>query len=263
MLAFSIAYLGIGLFAGVLAGLLGVGGGLVIVPALVMLFAAQGFSADIVVHLAVGTSLLTIIATGASSTWAHDGHGAVDWPLFGQLALGLVPGAVAGGLLAAVIPAATLQGVVAVYVLVVAVQVLAGLKPAAHRELPGRLMRAIAGAVIGAVSAVVGIGGGSLTVPWLLWHNVSMPRAVATSSACGVPLAAAGALAFVVAGWGQPLLPEGASGYVYWPAAAGIVLTSLLTAPLGARLAHTLPIPVLKRLFGVFLLLVAAKMLLG
>jgi len=260
---FFIAYLGIGLFAGVLAGLLGVGGGLVIVPALVMLFAAQGFSADIVVHLAVGTSLLTIIATGASATWAHDRHGAVDWPVFGHLAVGLVPGAVAGGLLAAVIPAAALHGVVAVYVLAVAIQVLAGLKPAAHRELPGRLLRAMAGAFIGVISAVVGIGGGSLTVPWLLWHNVSMPSAVATSSACGVPLAAAGAMAFIATGWGLPSLPAGASGFVYWPAAGGIVVTSLLTAPLGAKLAHALPVPVLKRVFGVFLLLVAAKMIFG
>lgn len=258
---FFLAYIGIGVAAGVLAGLLGVGGGLVIVPALVWLFAAQGFSADIVVHLAVGTSLLTIVATGASSTWAHHRRDAVDWPVFGHLAAGLVPGAVAGGLLAAVIPASALHTVVAVYVLVVAIQVLAGRKPAPHRELPGLAMRALAGAFIGVISAVVGIGGGSLTVPWLLWHNVSMPIAVATSSACGVALAAAGALAFIVTGWGQPSLPAGASGYVYWPAAGGIVLTSLLTAPLGARWAHALPVAVLKRLFGVFLLLVAVKML--
>ena len=260
---FIAAYLAVGVVAGVLAGLLGVGGGLVVVPALLWLFRAQGFDAELLVHVAVGTSLATIVATGASSAWAHHRRGAVDWRLFTGLAWGLVPGAVLGGLIAVRLSAAALHLLVAVFVLLVAVQVLAGLRPSPHRQLPGLAARAGAGALIGSVSALVGIGGGSLTVPWLLWHNVGMRPAVAISAACGVPLALAGALAFVAAGWGRSGLPPMSTGFVYWPALAGIVTTSLLTAPLGARLAHRLPVTVLKRVFGVFLLLVGGKMLLG
>jgi len=261
--SFVLAYLAVGVLAGLLAGLLGVGGGLVVVPALLWLFAAQGFSAESLVHLAVGSSLATIVATGASSAWAHHRHGAVDWSLFAGLAYGLVPGAVVGGLFASLLSAALLHMLVAVFVLLVAVQVLAGLRPSPHRGQPSLGWRVLAGVVIGLLSALVGIGGGSLTVPWLLWHNVAMRVAVATSSACGVPIALAGAIAFGVAGSGQAGLPPASSGFVYWPAVGGIVVTSLLTAPLGARLAHRLPVPLLKRGFGLFLLLVGTKMLIA
>jgi uncharacterized membrane protein YfcA len=217
--------------------------------------------ADVVVHLAVGTSLTTIVATSLSSVWAHHRHGAVNWPLFGRFSLGLLPGGLLGGLLAGELPGLWLHYLVAAFVLMVALQILIGGRPPPQRELPGPGATAGAGLSIGLVSAMVGIGGGPLTVPWLLWHNVPMRAAVATSAACGAPIALTGALAFIITGWGAPGLPDYSSGFVYWPAVAGIVAASLPAAPVGAWLAHRLPVGLLRRLFGVFLLLVGVKML--
>lgn len=257
------AYIIIGGFAGLLAGLLGVGGGLVVVPALLWLFTLQGVAPEVLVHLAVGTSLATIFATSLSSTLAHHRHQAVRWRLFADLVPGLLVGAWIGGQLAGLVTGRWLQTLVAVFVLLVAAQLLSGLRPASQRAMPGRMVRAVAGAAIGLVSAMVGIGGGSMMVPWMMWHALPVHAAVATSAACGAPIALAGALAFVVAGWAHAGLPANNSGYVYWPAVGGIVAASLFSAPLGAKLAHRLPVTVLKRVFGLFLLLVGVKILVG
>ena len=256
-------YLTLGLFAGVMAGLLGVGGGLIIVPTLAWIFHHQQVDDAIVMHLAIGTSLATIVVTSISSVRAHHRRGAVLWPIFWRLTPGIVVGAWLGAAIADALPSAVLSKVFAVFVLTVAAQMGFGAKPAPHRELPGTTGMLTAGGVIGAVSAIVGIGGGSLTVPFLTWCNIAIRQAVATSSACGLPIALAGALGFVVTGLNATGRPDWSLGYVYGPALVGITLTSMLSAPLGAKLAHTLPTDMLKKVFAVFLTLVGVKMLLG
>jgi len=255
-------YLLLGVFVGVIAGLLGVGGGLIIVPVLIMLFQSFSFSADIITHLAVGTSLATIVLTSISSVRAHHLHGAVLWPVFWKLTPGIVVGTLLGALLANAMSSALLKNFFGVFELAVALQMGLSLRPNASRMLPGRLGISLAGSVIGIFSALVGIGGGSLTVPFLVWCNVTAQKAVATSSACGLPIAIAGSIGFMLTGWQNPHLPTGSTGFVYWPAFLGIVLTSMLTAPVGARLAHRLPANTLKRVFAVFLAILGIRMLL-
>jgi len=256
------AYLLLGVIAGVLAGMLGVGGGLVIVPVLALLFAKQGFNDAIVMHLAIGTSLATIIVTSISSLRAHHKRGAVEWAVVGQLAPGIIVGAWLGAVIAHLMPTIALRTVFGVFELVVALQMVLQLSASAHCSLPGPWRTAAAGTVIGAISAIVGIGGGTMTVPFLTWCNVEMRRAVATSAAVGLPIALSGAIAYLVNGWHQASLPLWSSGYLYWPALFGITLTSVLFAPLGARLAHTLPIHLLKRIFALLLLALGIRMLL-
>jgi len=256
-------YLALGAFAGVMAGLLGVGGGLIIVPALAWIFHLQGVAETVIMHLAIGTSLATIVATSISSVRAHHRLGAVLWPVFWRLTPGIVAGAWLGAAIADALPSAALQVVFGVFVLLVAAQIGFGAKPAPHRTLPGAAGMLAAGGVIGLVSAIVGIGGGSLTVPWLTWCNTSIRNAVATSAACGLPIALAGAAAFIVTGWGEAKLPAWSLGYIYGPAMAGVAVASMLFAPLGARLAHTLPTIALKRVFAGFLAIVGVKMLMG
>ncbi len=255
-------YLALGAFAGVMAGLLGVGGGLIIVPVLAWIFRGQQITETVIMHLAIGTSLATIVITSISSVRAHHGRGAVLWPVFWRLTPGIVLGAWLGAVVANALPSIVLGKVFAVFVLAMAAQMGFGAKPAPHRDLPSRPGMLAAGGVIGAVSAIVGIGGGSLTVPFLTWCNTSIRQAVATSAACGLPIALAGALGFIVTGWSNPDLPAWSLGYVYGPALIGIAIVSMLSAPLGARLAHTLPTETLKKVFAVFLTVVGIEMLL-
>lgn len=256
-------YLLLGAFAGVMAGLLGVGGGLIIVPALAWIFQHQQIAETALMHLAIGTSLATIIATSISSVRAHHQRGAVLWPTVWRLTPGIVTGAWLGAAVADALSSFALQKVFAVFVLLMAAQMGFGAKPAPHRDLPKTAGMLATGGVIGAVSAIVGIGGGSLTVPFLSWCNVPIRQAVATSAACGLPIALAGALGFVVTGLNAPGLPAWSLGYVYGPALLGVALTSMLFAPLGARLAHTLPTEMLKKIFAAFLAVIGVKMLLG
>ncbi len=251
----------LGAFAGTLAGLLGIGGGLVIVPILAALFHLQGFAGGHIMQLAVGTSLASILFTALASAWAHHRRGAVVWPLVWQLAAGIGLGAWTGGWLALWLGGQGLALVFAVFELVVAAQLAFGGAPAAHRSAPGALRNGLAGAGIGVLSALLGIGGGTLTVPWLVWHNVEMRRAVATAAACGLPIALVGSLGFLAAGWNQADLPAGTTGYIYWPAVAAISAASMFGAPFGARLAHRLPAHRLRQLFAGFLALLGLLML--
>ena len=255
-------YLAVGAFAGTLAGLFGVGGGLVIVPVLVFIFKGQGISEAVIIHLAVGTSLATIVFTAISSVRAHHKRGAVRWDVVRQLTPGIVIGALVGAVIADAMPASVLRIFFAVFELTVAALLWWNHQPAAHRGLPGTPGMGIAGSVIGAVSSIVGIGGGTLTVPFLTWCNVHLRQAVATSSACGLPIALAGALGFVVMGWNELHLPAWATGYIYWPAFAGIGIASVLFAPLGAKLAHALPVATLRKFFALFLAVLGVRMLL-
>jgi uncharacterized membrane protein YfcA len=254
-------FLALGAVAGTMAGLLGIGGGLIIVPVLLWMFQYQGMEPSVVVHLAVGTSLASIIFTSVASIMAHNRRGAVHWRVVAMLAPGVAVGAWMGALIADLLPSVWLQRVFGCFAIIVGLQMASGLQVRAQRAMPGKGEMLAAGGVIGVISAVVGIGGGSMTVPYLYWNSVNIRNAVATSAACGLPIALAGGLGFLIAGWSEQALPAGATGYLYWPALPGIVLASVLFAPIGAHLAHTLPIVMLKRIFALLLLAIGGKLL--
>lgn len=256
-------YLVLGAAAGTLAGLFGIGGGLIIVPVLILTFESQGMAPEILTHLAVGTSLATIVVTSVSSVKAHHAKGAVRWDWFSAIAIGIVVGSAIGVKTAGALSGPVLQKVIGVFAIVIAVQMGLGLKPKASRTIPARPGLIGAGGVIGWASAIFGIGGGSLTVPFLSWCNAKMQTAVATSAAVGLPIAVVGALVNIQEGWGNPLLPEWATGYVYWPAFIGIVSMSVIFARFGAKLAHSLPSDTLKRIFAVLLVVVGTRFLLS
>jgi uncharacterized membrane protein YfcA len=255
------AWLLLGAGAGVIAGLLGLGGGIVIVPALLYLFILQGMPAEIHMHMAVATSLATIVFTSVSSTWAHHRRQAVLWPSVIALSPGIVLGCIGGALIAHHLPSNTLRTTFGIFEILVGIQIAFGFRPHAHIKLPGPGGMFAAGSGIGALSTLLGIGGGTLTVPFLLWCNVNIRNAVATSSACGLPIAVVGTGALIFAGSAYQDLPSGTTGYVYWPAAVVIILGSVCTAPLGARLAHVLPVVLLKRIFAVVIAAIGLRML--
>lgn len=256
-----VSYLLLGAIAGGMAGLLGVGGGLIIVPMLALLFALQGFTPEYLVQLAVGSSLATIAFTSLSSMLAHHQRGAVHWPVMLQLSLGILAGGWLGGVLALWMGGPALAGLFGLFELAVAAHMVFGRPPAEHRNPSGGVRNGVAGVVIGALSALLGIGGGTLTVPWLVWHNVDMRRAVGTSAACGLPIAVSGVLGFIAVGLDRADLPAGSTGFVYWPAVAAVSIASVLSAPLGARLAHRLDQARLKKVFAVFIALLGLLML--
>lgn len=255
-------YLILGLVVGVIAGLFGVGGGLIIVPALVFLFEHQGISPIVIVHLAIGTSLATVVVTSISSTRAHHRRGAVQWDIFKQLTPGIVVGALLGAAIADFLPASTLRILFGIFELIVAVQIGFNLMASSQRQLPTQPVISVVSTAIGVVSSIVGIGGGAITVPFLAWCNVGIRYAVATSSACGLPISIAGAIGFMITGWNELALPSGSTGYLYWPAFVGIAVASVFSAPWGAKLAHTLPVEILRRIFAGFLAILGIRMLL-
>jgi hypothetical protein len=255
-----------GAAAGLLAGLFGVGGGLIMVPALALVLPWQGVGPAVVMQVSIGTSLAVIAATSVSSMLAHHRRGGVLWPVFARFAPGLAAGAVAGAFVAHALPGPTLQRIVGVGALLVAIQMFLdrgekgdGLPRNLGRPSPFLLVGA--GGVIGLLSALIGIGGGSLTVPFLSWRGVEMRQAVGTSAACGVPIAWAGATGFMLAGAGAAGRPEWSVGYVTLPAFLGIAVASVLAAPLGARLAHHWPPRVLKRAFAGLLMVIGSSLL--
>ncbi|BCL76961.1 UPF0721 transmembrane protein [Jeongeupia sp. HS-3] len=263
MLTALFACLALGLVAGLLAGLLGVGGGLVIVPGLLFVFHLIGLPEAHQQHLALGTSLATIVFTSIASFRAHAAHGAVRWPVFRSIAPGIVIGTFVGAQLAGLFSGIALKWFFVVFAYLVGAQMLADFKPKPSRGLPGTLGMGGVGTVIGAVSSWVGIGGGSLSVPFMTLCNVPVREAIGTSAAIGLPIAAAGALGYVVSGWGAFELPAGSAGFVYLPALAGIVIASFPMAKVGARLAHRLPVAVLKKCFAALLIVLATKMLIS
>jgi len=258
-----LAYLSVGAIVGVLAGLLGVGGGLVIVPMLMFCFTRLGFGAESMMHLALGTSLASIVFTSVSSFMGHHRRGAVVWGAVLRIVPGILLGTFCGSFLASHMTTGWLKAFFSVFLAYVAAQMLLDKKPVPSRELPGVLGMSAVGSVIGAISSLVGIGGGALSVPFLIWCNLTGHRAIGTSAAIGFPIAIAGSLGYLINGWRAPELPPGAVGYVYLPALACIVSASVLTAPLGVRLAHRLPVSRLKRIFAVLLIVVGVRMVLS
>lgn len=263
------ALLVLGAATGFAAGLLGIGGGMLLVPFLTMLLTAHGVPVDVVVHMAIATSLATILFTSISSVRAHHQRGAVLWPVAKALAPGVLIGSVLGAQVAGLLPTFWIALFFAVFVGFSATQMLIDRKPAPHRELPGAAGMVGAGGGIGVVSSLVGAGGGFITVPFLVWCNVNMHKAVATSAAVGFPIAAAGTIGYVIAGLresGVPhcsatSFPNCAVGFIFIPALLAVATTSVLFAPLGARTAHALDIKPLKRVFALLLYALAAYML--
>ncbi|KEQ19477.1 sulfite exporter TauE/SafE family protein [Endozoicomonas numazuensis] len=256
-----LSYLLLGALAGTLAGLFGIGGGLVIVPVLVFSFKLQGLSPEILTHLAVGTSLATIVITSLSSIRAHHSKGAVQWPVFSVLTVGILLGSWLGVYTAIQMSGPMLQKAIGIFALAVAAKMWFGFKPSESSKVPGRPVLIAAGGVIGWASSIFGIGGGTLSVPFLRKCNLSMGQAVATSAACGLPIAVMGAAANMFLGRENELLPAMSTGYVYWPAFLGIVLTSMLFARFGAQLAHKLSSEKLQKLFALLLLVVGCEFL--
>ena len=255
------AYLALGLAAGFVAGLLGVGGGLIIVPVLVFIFAAHHFPEQYVMHLALGTSLASIIFTSISSLRAHHAHGAVNWKVWREITPGVVIGTLLGSVLAAYLSAFFLKAFFVVFVFYVGTQMLLDIKPKPSRALPGLPGMFATGNVIGAVSSLVGIGGGTLSVPFMTWCNIKLHQAIGTSAAIGLPIAVAGAVGYVANGLAVNNLPAHSLGFIYLPALGAIVAASILTAPLGAKLAHRLPVKKLKKIFALLLYTLGIRML--
>ncbi|KOR31115.1 membrane protein [Achromatium sp. WMS2] len=254
-------YLIIGTFSGILAGLLGVGGGVVIVPALLYVFANNHVPATLIMQLAAGTSLATICATSLVSTYAHSGYKAILWSTVITIVPGVVIGAFCGSFLATYLQGETLRILFGVFVLANATYIGMGLKPSPQRQLPNQLGTNITGMAIGGFSTLLGIGGGSLIVPFLIWCNTPVRQAVATAAACGFPIAVTGTIGFIINGWHTPGLPEYSTGFIYWPAFTGIVITSMFFAKIGAKLAHWLPTDLLRHVFALFLCAIGIKLL--
>lgn len=252
----------LGAITGFLAGLLGIGGGMLMVPFMTVLLAAKGFPEAHIVKMAVATSLATICFTSLSSVRAHHARGAVLWPVALMLAPGILAGSLIGARVAVALPERVLSLLFALFVSFSATQMFLNRKPKPSRVLPGRLGMFGMGAVIGGVASMVGAGGAFISVPFMTWCNVTIHKAVATSAALGFPIALAGTVGYIWAGWGLPQMPPGAFGYLYLPGLIVISSASMLTAPLGARLAHQIDIAPLKKVFASCLYLIAAYFLL-
>ncbi len=256
-----IGYLLLGLFVGLFAGMLGIGGGTMLVPLMVIMFSAQQFPQERMLHLALGTSLATIVFTSLSSIRAHHKRGAIRWDIFRSAALGLVAGTILGAFLADRMNSRYLAIVFVIFVSYSAVQLMLDVKPKASRQLPGRAGMAGGSGAIGILSSLVGVGGGVVTIPLMVMCNVPMRNAVGTSAALGLPIALAGAAGYIYTGMGEHHLPPLSLGYVYLPALIGIVAGTFVTVPLGARLAHDMPVSRLKKIFAIILFALVAKML--
>lgn len=257
-------YLLAGCFVGFFAGLLGIGGGAVMVPILSLIFVARGYSSEHVVHMALATSMATILPGAFASARTHHKLDAVNWQVVRQMTPGIVLGTSFGTLFAYFSNTTFLKSFFVAFICFLAFQMAFGGKLAArfqrHQGLPGRTGMALFGAVMGFVSALAGIGGAVLSILFLTWCNVRMHQAIGTAAAIGLPLAFIGTLGFIATGLTDHNLPAWCLGYVYLPAFFGMAVTSFLVAPFGARLAHSLPVDTLKRVFMAFLIALAIKM---
>jgi uncharacterized membrane protein YfcA len=255
----------IGVFAGVLAGLFGIGGGLIIVPALHYVFLTMdlGVPESSRMHFAIGSSLAVIVFTALSSARAHQARGAVAWPAVARLLPGVLLGGLIGAFIADAMSNRTLQATFGAFVIVIALYIVIGYRPPPGRRLPGPGVTFAAGVVIGAISALAGIGGGVMVVSFMLWSATPLRGAVGTAAACTLPVALAGAIGFAWTGWGGDPAPRWSTGYIFWPAVVGISIGSMALAPVGAWLAHTLPVKKLRQAFAVLLIVMGARMMLG
>ena len=266
-------YLLLGAIVGFFAGLLGIGGGLIIVPALTFIFTAQDFPEDRILHLALGTTMATIIFTSATSLYTHHKHAAVDWSIFKYMTPGIVIGTLSGTVLAGTLSSMMLRIIFVLFIFYAATNMLlklisksepkSDLTPESYPTLPGKSGLFTTGGLIGAVSSLVAIGGGILTVPFLTMCNIKLKHAIGTAAAIGFPIAIAGTTGYILNGLAQShALPELSLGYVYLPALGWLILASMLTAPLGAKKTHSTQTATLRKIFVVLLYSLAIKMLL-
>lgn len=258
----DLSYLLLGTVAGFLAGIFGVGGGLILVPVLLFLFDLQHFPAEHVLLLALGTSMAGILFTSLSSLLAHHRHGAVNWRVVRNITPGILLGTGIGASVAAYIPTHGLAIFFTLFVYSVAAQILLDLRPHAARQLPGAFGLTLTGTLTGCLCSLVSIGGGAIMVPFLVWCNVPLRNAIGTSAAIGFPVAIGGTIGYIVTGMNATGLPQYSLGFVYLPALFWIVLTSMFAASLGAKATHHMKIGVLRKLFALLLLVLATKLLL-
>ena len=251
---FFVALAVLGCATGFAAGLLGIGGGMILVPFLTLLFTWQGVEGELIVHAAIATSMASILFTSISSVRSHQKRGAVRWDLVWRLTPGIVVGGLlSGGAVFAALKTGWLALFFAVFVAYSALQMFLDKKPKPSRQMPGAVGSGAAGAGIGFISGLVGAGGGFVSVPFMVWCTVSLHQAVGTSAALGFPIALANTIGYVWSGMGKSGLPPEMIGYIYWPALIVLAAFSVLFAPLGARVAHHLPVKSLKRVFAFLL----------
>jgi uncharacterized membrane protein YfcA len=256
-----VAYLLLGATVGLLGGLFGIGGGTVLVPVLLFLFDAQHFPPEHLLHLALGTSMATIIFTALASLRKHHQHAAVNWAVVRTITPGILIGTGLGTLLATHIPTHFVGIFFALFVYFAAAQILFDLRPPISRQLPGNVTVRLFGIFAGTLSSVVSIGGGTVVIPFLLWSNLTIRQAIGTSAAISFPVAIGGSIGYVLTGLNIDGLPAFSFGYVYLPCLIWTAAASVITAPIGAKAAHQMNINVLRKLFAVLLLALATKLL--
>jgi uncharacterized membrane protein YfcA len=260
-MAAALSYIGIGALSGFVAGLLGVGGGAISVPLLMLVFTAQHFPPEHLMHLALGTAMCTVVFTSISSVRAHHSHKAVDWPIARVMIPGILVGSFAAALVAGLIPTRALAGMFIAFIGYAATSLLLDFRPKRTRSVPGTGGVLVAGGLIGAASSLLAAGGAFLSVPFLAWCNVPLKRAIGTAAAIGFPIALAGTAGYMIQGSRVEDLPSPNLGFVYLPALLLVAMTSMLLAPLGARVAHRLPVKPLRVIFALVLYTLALRML--
>ncbi len=259
-----IGYLIVGFITGIMSGLLGIGGGVIMVPALVAIFDSHHYGGNYLMQLATGTSLSAMIITTLMTTWANQKHGTVRWSMLSLLIPGTVMGALIGVWVAKDVDTQVLQIIFAIFAVLLGFNLILGSKATTVKKPVSLhpIFTFICAMLIGILAGLLGIGGGILLIPFLLWFGFSMKESSATSAACAFMTSLAGAIMAVIAGWHIQGLPSHSVGFVYWPVALGLGIASMISAPLGVKLAHRLPVHTIKRLFGVVLWGIAVRMIL-
>lgn len=255
-----VVYLTLGLFVGFMAGLLGIGGGIVMVPALTAIFLAQGAGMEDVVHFALGTSMSAIIVTSFASMRAHNAKEGVVWDIVKAIAPGIILGTFITTFVVAYLKSIHLALFFSLFTAYVSVQMIIDKKPKPTCQIAGKKGLFFGGSIIGSISALVSIGGGSLSVPYLVWQNIDLKKAIGTSAAIGLPLSITGTVGYIIAGWDHTSIEQFQLGFVYLPAVLAISVTSYFMAPYGAKCAHILPVSILKKIFALLLMILSMKM---
>ena len=257
----TVGYLLLGIFAGLLSGLLGIGGGLIVVPGLVFLFLHTPIPHPLIMHMAVATSLATMILTSIRALEQHILRKITFWEVFRRLLPGIIAGTVLGAVLAIFLNTRVLEILFGLFVLFISIRLLIPKEFKGRHQLPGNFGMTIAGLLVGAKSGLLGVGGGALTIPFLTYCNIPIRNAVVVSAATSLTVAIIGTLTFMISGYNDAELPSWSTGFIYWPAALPIMISSVIFTPLGVKLSHYLPATILSKILGVFLLIVSFQML--
>ncbi|WP_127716675.1 sulfite exporter TauE/SafE family protein [Halobacteriovorax sp. HLS] len=255
-------YLGLGIFSGVLSGIFGIGGGLVIVPTLLYCFKLLNFPLEHSMHMAIGTSLSIILVTVSNSMYGHHLNRNIEWSVVKKLVLSIVTGAFLGSFVSKELSAKTLEIIFSIYVVLVSLKMFADVKVDRDFKNTSSVLYGIVGFIIGFKSTILGIGGGTISIPFLTWRGHKMKKAVGISASVGIPIALAGTCSYIYNGLQVDNLPEYSLGYIYLPAFIGVILTSSFFARIGAKISNKLPQTQMKRGFAIFLMVVAVKMIL-